>query len=191
MLRAQKKPGGDTVYVFLADGFEEIEALAPVDILRRAGVKVQTVGVTGQIVTGSHGVPVTADIAPADVAADAMRAVVLPGGMPGTKNLEASPAVQAALDAAAARENVVIAAICAAPSVLGRRGLLEGRRATCFPGFESALRGAEVTGEPVTVAGRFVTGRGAGAAVAFGLRLVSELCSPEKAAQIGETMQCR
>ncbi len=178
------------IYVFLADGFEEVEALAPVDAMRRAGLSVQTVGVTGSVVTGSHGIPVTADI-PADaVDFSAMQAAVLPGGMPGTKNLESSPAVQAALDYAAAHD-CLIAAICAAPSVLGHKGLLRGKRATCFPGFEPTLEGAVVTGESVTVDGRFVTGRGAGVAWEFGLALVSLLCSPEEAAALKASMQCR
>lgn len=178
------------IYVFLADGFEEIEALAPVDILRRVGLTVKTVGVGGRIITGSHGIAVTADITTDELSLDDMQAMVLPGGLPGTTNLEQCDAVQAALDHAVAND-CLIAAICAAPSVLGHRGLLHGRRATSFPTFESELIGAIVTGESVTVDGRFVTARGAGAALEFGLQLVSELCSPDKAAALKETMQCR
>lgn len=179
------------VCVFLADGFEEMEALAPVDILRRAGVTVQTVGVGGKTVTGSHGIPVVADAADHElVLSDDLQAVVLPGGMPGTKNLEKSAVVQAALDYAAAHD-CLIAAICAAPSVLGHRELLRGRRATCYPGFESELYGAVVTGASVEVDGRIVTARGAGVSLDFGLQLLCELGLCEQAAALREGMQCR
>lgn len=178
------------VYVFLADGFEEIEALAPVDIMRRAGLSVKTVGVGGTVVTGSHGIPVTADVTAGEVTMADAQAIVLPGGMPGTHNLEACSAVQAAIDYAAAHD-CWIAAICAAPSILGHRDLLRGRRATCFPGFEKDLYGATATGEPVVTDGRFVTARGAGVAVEFGLRLVRELCSPQQEQALREGMQCR
>ena len=178
------------IYEFLADGFEEMEALAPVDILRRAGLSVTTVGVGGRLVTGAHGIPVTADVSDADAVFSDMEAVILPGGMPGTRNLDRSPAVDKALEQAVA-ENAVIAAICAAPSVLGHRGLLCGRRATCFPGFEAELTGAFVAGDAVVTDGRFVTARGAGVAVEFALTLVSVLVSPEKAKELKETMQCR
>lgn len=178
------------VYVFLADGFEEIEALAPVDILRRAGLTVKTVGVGGRVVTGSHGIAVSCDEVAGETALPDMQAVVLPGGMPGTVHLEKSADVQAALDCAA-EQGCLIAAICAAPSVLGHRGMLQGRRATCFPGFEPELTGAVVTGDRVTVDGCIVTARGAGAALEFGFQLVSELCSPDEAARLREAMQCR
>jgi len=177
------------VYVFLAGGFEEIEALAPIDILRRAGLSVQTVGIGGREVTGAHGVTFIADIADEAFIPDDMEAVVLPGGMPGTKNLEASRTVTAALTRAV-EEHCVIAAICAAPSILGHKGLLEGRCATCYPGFEEALQGATATGEPVVIDGRFVTARGAGAAVEFALALVSVLCSKEEAVHLKEVLQC-
>ncbi len=178
------------VYVFLANGFEEIEALAPIDILRRAGLSVQTVGIDGREVTGSHGVTFIADIADEAFIPDDMEAVVLPGGMPGTKNLEASRTVAAALTRAT-EEHCVIAAICAAPSILGHKGLLKGKRATCYPGFEEALQGATATGEPVVIDGQFVTARGAGVAVDFSLALVSLLCSPEEATHLREVLQCR
>lgn len=178
------------VYVFLADGFEEMEALAPVDILCRAGLTVKTVGVGGTTVTGSHGIPVVTDVADTEVTFEDLQAVILPGGLPGTTNLEKSPMVQAALDYAT-QNGRLIAAICAAPSVLGHKGLLNGRRATCFPGFETELTGAAYTGEAVTVDGSIVTARGAGVAVEFGLQLVSELCSPEQAEELRGTMQCR
>ena len=178
------------VYVFLADGFEEMEALAPVDILRRVGLTVKTVGVGTKTPIGSHGIPVVADILDTDVVFEDLQAVILPGGLPGTTNLENSPVVQTALDKAV-EAGCLIAAICAAPSVLGHKGLLDGRRATCFPGFETELVGATYTGETVEVDGPIVTARGAGVATEFGLQLVSELCSPEKAEELRRTMQCR
>lgn len=176
------------IYVFLADGFEEIEALAPVDILRRAGVSVCTVGVTGKTVTGSHGIAVAADAEDFDPAD--CEGVVLPGGMPGTAHLDGSPLVARAL-AVAKEKGCLIAAICAAPSVLGHKGLLAGRRATCYPGWEGELTGALYTGEPVTEDGNFLTARGAGVAVEFGLALTARLVSPEKAEEIGRSIQCR
>lgn len=177
------------IYVFLADGFEEVEALAPVDLLRRAGLSVQTVGVTGKVVTGSHGIAVAADILPEAVVLDeAVEAVVLPGGMPGASNLDASPAVQAAVDFAA-QNGKLVCAICAAPFILGKKGLLSGKRATCFPGFEAQLTGARVTGDFVTCDGQFITAKGMGAAVDFGLAVVATLCGEEAAAQLRETIQ--
>lgn len=177
------------IYVFLADGFEEVEALAPVDLLRRTGLTVQTVGVTGKVVTGSHGVAVAADILPeAVVLDDAVEAVVLPGGMPGASNLDASPVVQAAIDFAA-QNGKLVCAICAAPFILGKKGLLSGKRATCFPGFEEQLCGARVTGEFVSQDGQYITAKGMGAAVDFGLAVVKALCGAEAAAQLRATIQ--
>lgn len=178
------------VYVFLAEGFEEIEALAPVDILRRAGLSVQTVGIGGRTVTGAHGITVTADVADVAVTLDDMEAVVLPGGMPGTKNLEASPTVATALEKAA-QQGVWIAAICAAPSILGHNGLLQGKRATCYPGFEGELYGAQAVDEAVVRDGRILTACGAGVAAEFAFQLVSILCSEETAAALKGAMRCR
>ena len=132
------------IYVFLANGFEEVEALAPVDMLRRAKLDVTTVGVTGKIVTGSHRIPVTADITAEELQIGAdMEMIVLPGGMPGTLNEEASETIQAAIDYCAKNDRW-IGAICAAPSILGHKGLLQGKTATCYTGFEKDLLGAEI-----------------------------------------------
>ncbi len=178
------------IYVFLADGFEEIEALAPVDILRRAGLTVQTVGVTGKIVTGAHGIPVTADISVDEVQLNAdLQAVVLPGGMPGTTNLETDAAVQKALDYANA-QNLFICAICAAPSVLGHKGLLRGKTAVCFPGFEAALTGAAISDAPVCRDGQIITAKGMGVATEFGLKIAAALTSEETAESIRVSIQC-
>lgn len=178
------------IYVFLANGFEEVEALAPVDIMRRAGLSVQTVGIGGRMVTGAHGITVMADVTDEAWTPDEMEAVVLPGGMPGTQNLEASKIVTTTLEKAMEKD-VLIAAICAAPSILGHGGYLRGRRATCYPGFEEALEGAHVVTEGVVRDGNILTACGAGVALDFGFALVSALCSDEKADVLREAMRCR
>ena len=132
-------------YVFLAEGFEETEALAPVDVMRRAKLDVKTVGVTGECVTSSHGVPVKADITIDNIDLDDVQGVVLPGGMPGTLNLEANEKVLEAVKYSC-ENGKIVAAICAAPSILGHLGILDGKKATCFPGFEKELKGADYTG---------------------------------------------
>ncbi len=179
------------IYVFLAEGFEEMEAIAPIDLLRRAGCAVQTVAVgPSRTVTGSHGIPITADITASEVTTDGLEAVILPGGMPGTLHLEADETVQAMIDHAVSAR-LVLGAICAAPSILGHKGLLEGKRAVCFPGFEEALAGAIVERSLVVTDDRVVTAKGAGAATEFGLALVSLLVSPEKARELREGIQCK
>ena len=162
------------VYVFLADGFELIEALAPVDMLRRAKIGVMTVGIGGS------------DKAFRFKNVDA---IVLPGGMPGTKNLEKSPVVQDAIDKAAER-NTLICAICAAPSILGHKGLLNEKEAICFPGFEQELTGATISKKHVVCDGDFITAKGAGVAVDFGLEIVCQLEGREMAANVRKTIQC-
>lgn len=179
------------VYVFLADGFEDIEALAQIDILRRANVDVKTVGVTGKEVTSSHGVTVKADISVSDIKLDSdLELIVLPGGMPGTLNLEASVGVQKAIDFCAANDKY-IAAICAAPSILGHKGLLKGKKATCFPGFEKDLVGADACSDLVVIDGKFITGKGPGACIEFGLKLAEILVSADAALNIKAGMQCK
>ena len=158
------------IAVLLAEGFEELEALSPVDILRRAGLDVKTVGITGKTVTGSHGIPVVADILPNEVDLSGVEAVIFPGGMPGSLNLDASEFSDKIIDAVT-KNGGRIAAICAAPLVLGRRGLLRGKRATCFPGFESELTGALTVDAPVVTDGNITTARSFDAAFAFGEEL--------------------
>lgn len=180
------------VLVFLAEGFEEIEALATVDVLRRAGLDTVTVGIGGRSVTGAHGITVQADrddTAPLPTAADGLQAVVLPGGLPGTENLRASAVVNACLDRAAA-DGVLLCAICAAPSVLGQKGLLADRKATCYPGYEEQLHGALCTAEGVAEAADRITAKGAGVTIPFALAIVARLVSPEIAKKLGEAMQC-
>ncbi|MBR5134771.1 MAG: DJ-1/PfpI family protein [Clostridia bacterium] len=180
------------IYVFLAEGFEEMEAIAPIDLLRRAGCDVKTVAVSDKtVVTGAHAIPFVADLLIDELEFDGLEAVILPGGIPGTPNLEASSAVQAAIDEAVAR-GAVVGAICAAPSILGHKGLLDGKRAICYPGFENALTGAVV--DPATYVvtdGRVVTARGAGVATDFGLELVKILVSTETADALREGIQCK
>lgn len=170
------------IYMFLANGFEEIEALMPLDLMRRAGLEVTTVGVGGKDITGSHGITVKADITDSDLADNAPECVILPGGMPGTKNLDASPVVHKALDDAL-ENNSLICAICAAPMILGKRGILRGKKATCFPGFEEYLEGATVGGRAVRD-GQVITGIGMGAALEFGIEIVSALKGREEAEKL-------
>ncbi len=166
--------------LFLAEGFEEIEALCPLDLLRRAGLSVQTVGIGGRAVTGAHGITVLADLSDAEYTDQHPDLIFLPGGMPGTLNLAASPVVQAAI-ASAHAEDAYIAAICAAPSILGDLGLLAGKEATCYPGFEDRLTGAILSEKKVVADGKIITARGMGVATELGLYLVSLFCGSQKA----------
>ena len=162
------------IYVFLANGFEECEALAPIDILRRAGFDVKTVGVNGKTAVGAHNIPVMCDITTDEITFENLESVILPGGMPGTINLEKDGTVQNAIDYAN-KNNLLIGAICAAPSILGHKGLLNGKKATCFPGFEKDLLGATVTTESVMRDGNIITAKGAGVAFDFGFELLAYL----------------
>lgn len=176
-------------YVFLAEGFEETEALATLDVMRRAKLDVKTVGVTGEFVTSSHGVTVKADIQPDEVSFDGIEGAVLPGGMPGTLNLEKADCV---IDCVkyCYENGKIVAAICAAPSIPGHLGMLRGRKATCFPGFEAELDGAEYTASPVETDGKVITGKGAGCAVLFGHAIVSAALSKYAADKVTGDMQC-
>ena len=170
------------IYMFLANGFEEVEALAPLDLLRRAGCDVTTVGVGGDMILGAHGIAVQADIPDTMFRDSKPEMIILPGGMPGTKHLDASRTVDAALRTAA-NTGAYIAAICAAPMVLGKRGYLQGKAAVCFPGFEEYLEGAilQPKGVKVITDGKIITAVGMGAAVEFGLALVRVLKGDEAA----------
>ena len=178
------------VYVFLADGFEIIEALSPVDMLRRAKVEIKLVGVTGEIVTSSCGVAVKTDMLIDEFDFYDVEAVVLPGGMPGTLNLENNQTVQKIIDNAS-NTNAFICAICAAPSILGHKGLLNEKEVTCFPGFENALEGATLSEDFVVTDGKFITARGAGVSVDFGLEIVKQLRGEELSNEIRSQIQCR
>ena len=168
------------IYLFLANGFEEIEALCPLDLLRRAGLEVTTVGIGGDAIMGAHGITVLADIPEGMYADSTPDMLILPGGMPGAKHLDESQVVDTALKAAA-RNGSFLAAICAAPMILGYRGLLEGQQAVCYPGFESHLKGATLAQARVVRDGRIITAAGMGVALEFGLALVEALKGKEAA----------
>ena len=159
------------VYMFIAEGFEEIEALCPLDLMRRAGIDVTTVGINGTTVTGAHGITVNTDISDTQFNYDAPEMIFLPGGMPGTLNLAASQTVIDAIRSAY-NSNAYIAAICAAPSILGDLGMLNGKQAVCYPGFEDRLKGAYIPNSKVILDGKILTAKGMGAALEMGLKIV-------------------
>lgn len=171
------------IYLLLAEGFEELEAFAPVDLLRRAGAAVETVSITSDLkVMGARGIAALADITLADLDYEAMDLLILPGGYPGYENLGKSAAVKE-LVFKAAEDQKTIAAICGAPSILGEWGLLEGQMATCYPGMEDTL-GCAIGEGAVVQSGNFITSRGAGTAIDFALALVSEAVSAQKAEEL-------
>lgn len=172
------------VYLCLANGFEEVEAFAPLDLLRRAGVEVYTVGIGGEVITGAHGIQVRADITEEQTEfSPSLEMLILPGGSEGTENLNASKTVHELIDYAMER-GIYIAAICAAPTILGRRGILEGRCAVCYPGLEKMLTDANVTDRAVVVDDTIITARGMGVALQFGLELVHLLCGEDTAKEL-------
>ena len=173
------------VYLFLADGFEEVEALAPLDLLRRAGIDVVTVGIGKKTICGAHRINVEADVIDSDlkINEDNLGMIILPGGMPGTLNLDASEVVHRAINKAI-EIDAYVAAICAAPSILGGKGLLCNKEATCYPGFEEKLMGAEISDDRVVIDGKIITAAGMGVAIEFGLTLVSLLCGNDKALEL-------
>ncbi|HIS49545.1 MAG TPA: DJ-1/PfpI family protein [Candidatus Gallacutalibacter pullistercoris] len=177
------------IYLFLANGFEEIEALATLDVLRRAELDVKTVGVGSKTITGSHHIHVETDMEQNEVLTGTMDMVILPGGMPGTLNLENSPVVTASVRYCF-DNGLPVAAICAAPSVLGHMGLLKGKKAVCFPGFEQELEGAELAEGFVCRDGNLITAKGAGAAIEFALEIVRMLRGDDTAARLRMSMQC-
>lgn len=161
--------------IFMADGCEEIEGLTVVDIVRRAGMEITTISISEKKeVTSSHKVTFLADALASEVNFDELDGIVLPGGMPGTLNLGANETVNAVVKKFAA-EGKLVSAICAAPSVLGAAGLLEGKKATCHPGFEEKLTGAIVSSEAVVADGNVITSRGMGTAIEFGLEIIKYL----------------
>lgn len=163
------------IYVYLADGFEEIEAMTIVDLLRRAELEVQTVSITGsRRVMGTHGVPVEADILFDQTDCEACEMIVLPGGMPGAENLENHQGLTAHIRYFAENDKY-LAAICAAPMVFGHLGILKGKKATIYPGMEQHLEGAEHQETPVAVDGKIITSKGPATAMAFAIRLVEQL----------------
>lgn len=174
--------------IFLAEGFEEIEALTVVDICRRCGIAIDTVSITeGNQVTSSHGVTVVADRVFSQTEFDGYDMLILPGGMPGTRNLEAHGGLMEQIDAFY-EKGKYIAAICAAPSIFGHKGILKGRNACSYPDFESHLEGASVTKGSVEISDHVITSRGMGTAIDFGLAIAGVLGTPEKAEEIARAI---
>lgn len=174
------------VNVYLADGFEEVEGLTVVDLLRRAGIEIDMVSIMGRKeITGARKIPVLADKLFEEQ--DDPDMIVLPGGMPGTLHLKAHEGL-ADLIRKADKEGKVLAAICAAPTIYGEMGLLEGKNATCYPGMEDKLLGANWQEQSVVVDGNFVTSRGVGTAIAFALTLVTILKDEETAKSLANSI---
>ena len=179
----------DKVYVFLADGFETVEALAPVDVMRRAGLQVTTVSIMGRSnVVSAQNVTVVADLLFEDVVFDDASALVLPGGGVGTDNLSAHEPLRALLVDACSR-GLLVAAICAAPMVFGRIGILKGKKATCYPGCESDLFDAEYTAAAVEQDGNIITACGPGASFDFGFAIVERFCGAGVVEMLRSQMQ--
>ncbi|MBQ5347506.1 MAG: DJ-1/PfpI family protein [Ruminococcus sp.] len=177
------------IYLMLADGFEVTEALTTVDVLRRAKLELLTVGVTGRTVTASCGIKVEADIMPDEVELDRLDAVILPGGLDGTRNLGKSEFVSSVLDYAVENDKYTCA-ICAAPSILAKKGILDGKNATCFPGCEVSEDKVNYTGEPAVCDGKAITGKGAGCTIHFGLLIAEKMAGKEVSDHVKATMQC-
>lgn len=176
-------------YIFLADGFETVEALAVVDMLRRASIPIQTVsiGETNEVVT-AHKIRMMTDVSLADINLLEIDMMILPGGMPGTKNLAACEPLMEMMNVHAGKGGLV-AAICAAPSVLGKHGLLAGKRACCYPGFEEELEGAIVTKREVEWDGNIITSRGMGTVIPFAAKIIEALDSKMKADEVLKSIQ--
>jgi 4-methyl-5(b-hydroxyethyl)-thiazole monophosphate biosynthesis len=172
------------IAVHLADGFEEIEAVSIIDVLRRADLDVLVVSITGKPeVTGAHQIKVIADVLFEQVNYDEITMIVLPGGMPGATNLDAHAGLKMQIQDFNT-SNKPLAAICAAPLVYGNLGILEGKQAVCYPGFEKYLKGAEVLSISVVESGNVITGRGVGAALEFALKIVEKMVSADKSEQL-------
>ena len=179
------------IAIFFAEGYEEIEALTVVDLCRRAGIWVDMVSVTDSLqVTGAHGIPVVADKMFADIDLDNAEMLLLPGGLPGATNLDAHQGLSDMIMSFAS-EGKPLAAICAAPLVFGNRGLLQGKKATCYPGFESYLAGAEYTAALVETDGNFITAKGPGAAMDFAFAIVEKYCGIEKVNELKSGMMIK
>ena len=177
------------VYLFLADGFEECEALCPLDILRRGGIEVKMVGVGKEYITGTHGITVKADILESQIILDRkLQGVILPGGMPGTNNLESNETVKRAVTFANENKKLVCA-ICAAPKILGGMGLLNNKNATCFPGFEKDLIGAKLSSYYVVQDGNVITAKGVGVAFDFGFKILENLTDKTTVEDLRKKMQ--
>lgn len=177
------------VYVMLADGFEEIEALTPVDVLRRVSIEVSTVSISdSKTVTGAHNIPVIADLVIEQADLSGADMIILPGGMPGATNLYKNTALEKAIGKRV-EQNKWTAAICASPMILGRRGYLKGKEAVCFPGFEKDLQGAVIKNSRVVVSKPFITSKGPGTSLEFAFAIVSVLKDENTAHSLRSSMQ--
>ncbi len=177
-------------YIFFADGFEEVEAIATLDVIRRAKIEIKSVGIGNNVVTGSHGMKFICDLTDSDVLTENnLQGVILPGGMPGTTNLMANPVVNNFIDYCF-KNNLFLCAICAAPMILGKKGILNSRKAICFPGFEDELLGAEISDNFVCRDGNIITAKGMGSAVNFGIEIVAAVIGRDAADELKSTLQC-
>lgn len=177
-------------YMFFADGFEEVEAIATLDVIRRAGIEIQSVGIGSNGVTGSHNMKFVCDKTDDEIdITDNLCGVILPGGMPGTTNLMNSSVVDKFIDYCYDNK-LFLCAICAAPMIFGRKGLLNGCKAICFPGFEDELTGAEISDKFVCRDGNIITAKGMGSAINFGLEIVAAVKNKDFADSLKETLQC-
>lgn len=178
------------IYMLLGTGFEETEAIAPLDLLRRAGVSVATVGINGKIIKGSHGIGVEADLELGEMDLTALEGIILPGGLGGVASIKAS---EAALNAVrfAWDNGKLVAAICAGPTILAQLGITDGKQATCYPGCEEQMGSAIMVNAAAVTDGNVVTGTSAGCAVPFGLALIAALKGPEAADAIAKQIVIR
>lgn len=179
------------VYVFLAEGFEEIEAVTVIDVLRRSGTKVLSVGIGGKNIKGSRGITVCADIDDSSAALDEkLEMIYLPGGMNGMLNLDASAFVEKAIRYCQDND-LYISAMCAAPAVLGHKGVLKGKKACCYPGMEKELLGAEISADDVTVDGKIITSKGPATAMALAVKLAEIMTDKATADKVSEGLLCK
>ena len=176
------------IAIFLAEGFEEIEALTPLDLLRRANLEVKTVSITNdKCVRGAHGISVIADLEKDELSVSDIDFAIFPGGMPGAKNLDEWDLTDEIISLVLARGKR-LGAICAAPMIFGKRGLLSGKRAVCYPGFEDTLKGAEISYLPVVTDGNITTARGMGAALDFSLEIIKILLGEDEANSLAKAI---
>ncbi len=178
------------IYMLLGTGFEETEAVAPLDLMRRAGVEVQTVGLNGKVITGSHGIPIAADITIEELNRDAMEGIILPGGLGGVASIRSCKAAMEAI-AYAQHQKLLTAAICAGPTVLADLGITDGKTATCYPGCEESMGSSNMVEAAAVTDGTVITGASAGCAVPFGLELIAYLKGREVSDAIAKQIVIR
>lgn len=177
-------------YMFFANGFEEVEAIATLDVIRRADIEIKSVGICSNEIAGAHGIKIICDLTDSDININNdLSGVILPGGMPGTTNLMNNQTVSDFVDYCA-ENKLLLCAICAAPMILGRKNLLNGCKAICFPGFEDELTGAEISDDFVCRDGNIITAKGMGSAVNFGLEIVAAVKGKDAADKLKATLQC-